>query len=467
MGACKRPGLPPEPSVAADRARTTRRCLIRSTSDVPGRSDLGSQGVVRELAVGRRSRSYESRGLAACEDDALMLAIERFTWVNCPRAQLVATFRLYRRRMAAEDPEVGDISASWRRVVPVLLGLIAGMTVAAVFVRRQLLAFVKRARPYVRRPASTRSPALIVNRWSGDGKAERFGLADAAERAGIRVIMLERGDDITQLAADAIDAGADAIGAAGGDGSLGLVAGVAIERDVPFFCIPVGTRNHFALDLGLDRDNPLTALDAIRDGEEILIDHCLAGDRTFLNNVSFGVYAEAVHRDEYRQHKEQTIAQVLREMRAGETSGTAVRFEGPAGGRAERTAMTIVSNNPYVFSGAPDFGRRLRLDTGGLGVSSLAEGTDVHGTKRVATRDWVAERLVLESDGPILAGLDGEAVVLESPLELVIKPRGLRVLVPAGTKPGYVPPREAFAAELIGLAHLAGVPGSLEGAVDG
>ncbi len=331
--------------------------------------------------------------------------------------------------------------------------------------RRQLMALAKRAKPYVRQPAKPSSPALIVNRWSGDGKAERFGLAEAAEGAGIRVIMLERGDDIVQLAKDAIDAGADAIGAAGGDGSLGLVASVAIERDVPFFCIPVGTRNHFALDLGLDRDHPLTALDAIRDGEEIRIDYGLAGGRPFLNNVSFGVYAEAVHRDEYRENKERTIAEVLSEMGAGEDSGTALRFAGPQGGRAERTAMTLVSNNPYVYAGPPDYGRRLRLDDGRFGISAMAQGTDVHGTTGAATRHWEADRLVLEADGPILAGLDGEALTFESPLELVMKPRGLRVLVPAGTKPGYVPPRETFAAELLGLASLAGVPGAVEGAV--
>jgi diacylglycerol kinase family enzyme len=136
-----------------------------------------------------------------------------------------------------------------------------------------------------------------------------------------------------------------------GDGSLGLVAGVAIERDVPFFCVPVGTRNHFALDLGLDRENPLTALDAIGNGEEVLVDYGLAGDRPFLNNVSFGIYAEAVHRDEYRENKEQTIVEVMREMRAGEDSGMAIRFTTPDGAQAERTAMTMVSNNPYVFSG--------------------------------------------------------------------------------------------------------------------
>lgn len=366
--------------------------------------------------------------------------------------------------MVVADPPVVSGAAPRRLFLPVLLGLTAGTAVAAVFMRRQLMALATRAKPYVRRPMTTSNPALIVNRWSGDGKAERFGLAEAAERAGIRVIVLERSDDIVQLAKDAIDAGADAIGAAGGDGSLGLVAGVAIERDVPFFCIPVGTRNHFALDLGLDRDNPLTALDAIRDGEELRIDYGLAGDRPFLNNVSFGVYAEAVHRDEYRENKEQTITEVLREMRAGEDRGTAVRFEGPHGGHAERTAMTMVSNNPYVFSGPPDFGRRLRLDGGRLGISTMAQGTDADGAAGTATRHWGAEQLVLESDGPILAGLDGEALAFESPLVLAIKPRGLRVLVPAGTKPGYVPPREAFAAELLGLARLAGVPGAIDGA---
>jgi diacylglycerol kinase family enzyme len=347
-----------------------------------------------------------------------------------------------------------------------------GVVMSAFFVRRGLLALGARAMPYVRRGARVSNPALIVNRWSGDGKAVEFGLADAARDAGIRVIMLERGDDITRLARGAVDAGADAIGAAGGDGSLGLVAGVAIERDVPFFCVPVGTRNHFALDLGLDRENPLTALDAIGNGEEVLVDYGLAGDRPFLNNVSFGIYAEAVHRDEYRENKEQTIVEVMREMRAGEDSGMAIRFTTPDGAQAERTAMTMVSNNPYVFSGPPDHGRRLRLDSGMLGISTAAEGTAVDGRTGARVRHWEADRLLLESDAPIVAGLDGEALTFDSTLELVIRPRGLRVLVPAGTKPGYVPPREAIAAGLIGLARLAGVPGTGdagtgEGDIDG
>jgi diacylglycerol kinase family enzyme len=353
------------------------------------------------------------------------------------------------------------------RLLPVLLGFAAGAVLSAIFLRRQIAALAVRAKPYIRRGSAVSNPALIVNRWSGDGKAEHYGLADAARIAGIRVIMLERGDDITQLARDAIEAGADAIGAAGGDGSLGLVAGVAIEHDVPFFCIPVGTRNHFALDLGLDRDNPLTALDAIRDGEEILIDYGLVGGRPFLNNVSFGIYAEAVHRDEYRENKEKTITEVISEMRAGEDSGSAISFTTPDGAQAERTAMTMVSNNPYVFSGPPDYGRRLRLDTGMLGISAAAHGTAMDGRTGSRVRHWEADRLLLESDAPILAGLDGEAMTFNSTLEVVMRPRGLRVLVPAGTKPGYVPTREALAAGLIGLARLAGVPGADDPDADG
>jgi diacylglycerol kinase family enzyme len=367
----------------------------------------------------------------------------------------------------AEDTTVALARTARTRLLPVAIGMTAGAAIAAVFMRRQLLALAMRAQPYVRRRSRISHPALIVNRWSGDGKAERFGLVDAARDVGIKVIMLERGDDITELAREAIDAGADAIGAAGGDGSLGLVAGVAIERDLPFFCIPVGTRNHFALDLGLDRDNPLTALDAISNGEEVLIDYGLAGDRPFLNNVSFGVYAEAVHRDEYRENKERTIATVLREMEAGNDNGTAIRFTTPQGAHAERTAMTIVSNNPYVFSGRPDYGRRLRLDTGTLGITVVARGTSVDGTTGAGIRQWAADHLRLESDQPILAGLDGEALTFESPLDLVVRARGLRVLLPVGTKPGYVPPREALAAELVGLARLAGVAGGDEGELDG
>lgn len=362
-----------------------------------------------------------------------------------------------------------DLTFTERRQIGRLLGIavgasfVAGLAAAAVFWRRQVRALVSRARPYVRKRNRVESPALIINRWSGDGKAEKTGLAKAAAKTGLKTIMLERGDDLTELAHDAISGGADAIGMAGGDGSLGLVAAVAVERGVPFFCIPVGTRNHFALDLGLNRNDPLSALEALMDGEEILIDYALANGRTFLNNMSFGVYAQAVHKDEYRANKASTLAEMVSEAAMKAESQAPLRYVTPDGRRHERAPLLLVSNNLYKYSGYPDYGRRLRLDSGRLGVgavTSLPEDADVASLSLDQLRtlhEWETTSYRIESDEPILAGVDGEALTFESPLNISIRPKGLRVLVPAGTRPGWVPPREVVAAKLLDLAHTSGL----------
>ena len=343
-----------------------------------------------------------------------------------------------------------------------VLAFLVGVTVAGAFWRKQLKALIVRSEAYSRKRARVDSPALIINRWSGDGKAEKYGLAAAARKVGVRTIMLEPGDDLTQLAHDAISAGADAIGMAGGDGSLGLVAAVAIERGVPFFCIPVGTRNHFALDLGLDRNDPLSALEALADGEEILIDHGVVGGRLFLNNVSFGVYAQAVHQDRYRANKEETLFDVVSEAAADREAQSKLRYVTPDGRTHEHAPLLLVSNNTYRYSGPPDFGQRLRLDSGKLGVgaiTNLPEGTDVS-TMRLdqlrSMHQWETTSFRIDSEEPILAGVDGEALEFGAPLDLLIRPQGLRVLVPAGTEPGYVPVGEAVAARILDLANLAG-----------
>ena len=366
-------------------------------------------------------------------------------------------------RMSSKNGDSNSTPAVWAFRAVLLAALSAAVLVAIVAVlRRRKDMFARGAEPYFRRSARPSKPALIVNRWSGGGKAEQFGLSAAAEEAGIHVVLLEPGDDIVQLATDAVAGGADAIGAAGGDGSLGLVAGVAVESDVPFFCVPVGTRNHFALDLGLDRDNPLDALAAITDGEELMIDIGMAGDRPFLNNVSFGIYAEAVHRAEYRDNKEQTLAQVADEFQRGEDSAGRLRFAGPDGGQAERVAMTLVSNNPYLYSGPPDFGRRTTLDSGSLGISAAGEGKRVDGRSATAIKNWEAPSLTIDADGPIKAGLDGEAVEFVPPLELCIRARALRVLVPRGTRPGYKSIGQTLRAGLDDLVELAGIPSVLK-----
>jgi diacylglycerol kinase family enzyme len=249
---------------------------------------------------------------------------------------------------------------------------------------------------------------------------------------------------------------------AGGDGSLGLVAGVAAERDVPFFCVPVGTRNHFALDLGLDRDDPLSALDALVDGDELRIDYGTVGDRVFLNNVSLGVYAAAVHRETYRGDKVRTIATVLTDAVEDPTMVEGLHdLEGPNGERYNRVPMVLISNNRYSFAGPPDYGRRARMDAGVLGIAAATSLPNPETVARITLRDlpgwheWEDVHLRIKTDDDeALTGVDGEALSFPSPLDIEIRHRGLRVLVPAGVRPGYLPPGEAIAARLFDIAAI-------------
>jgi len=365
-----------------------------------------------------------------------------------------------------DDGITADGGTGNRRAVLVFgIAFALGAAAAGIFWRRQVRALVLRAVPYARRKDRISHPVLIINPWSGDGKAERYGLAEAAADAGIETIMLRRGDDLAELAGRAIAGGADAIGMAGGDGSLGIVAGVAAEHEIPFFCVPVGTRNHFALDLGLDRDDPVSALDAIRDGDEILVDYAVAGDRPFLNNVSFGLYAQAVHQDGYRENKLATLAATLAKDATDVDARESLRFTTPDGRTHEHAFLLLIANNPYVYSGHPDYGRRMRLDGGTLGIDAITDPPSGDAAN-MALRDiramhrWEAPSYRIESDGEIHVGLDGEAVGFESPLEIAIHPGGLRVLVPSGTEPGYVPAGAAAAANLLDLGETIGIGAS-------
>ena len=355
-----------------------------------------------------------------------------------------------------------------RLVVALVVAFVCGLALAGAFWRRQVQALIVRYTPYERRLVRVASPALIINEWSGDGKAERVGLGEAARKAGVRTVVLQPDDDLAALAHDLVSGGADAIGMAGGDGSMAAVAAVAMERDVPFFCVPVGTRNHFALDLGLDRDDPLAALEALTDSEEILIDCGSANGRLFVNNVSLGVYAQAVHHGFYREQKVSTLAETVAAAMVDIEEQAPVSFVTPDGGRHERAPLLLISNNPYRYSGYPDFGRRVRMDTGRLGVGAVtnlpidADIATVTLQQLQGMYEWEAVSYRVESEEPILAGVDGEAVTFDSPLNLTIRHKQLRMLVPAGTQPGYVRPGEAAAASFLDVA---GATGLVESAI--
>jgi len=292
------------------------------------------------------------------------------------------------------------------------------------------------------RPARARSGVLLINPKSGGGKAERFDLPGEARKRGIRAVVLERGDDLLELAEQALSDGADVIGMAGGDGSQALVATVAMRHNVPHVCIPAGTRNHFALDLGLDRDDVIGALDAFTDGVERRIDLARVNEHVFVNNASLGVYAEVVQSDAYRDAKLETWTKMLPELLGPGAPPIDLEFEGPDGTEITDAPLVLVSNNPYQLTSLAGAGTRARLDTGRLGLvaaritaaSDIAEFVMLE-TIGQAQRfhglvEWSEVRFEVRSSSPVAVGLDGEALMLEPPLQFVSLPGALRVRVP-------------------------------------
>src|SRR5215204_2734766 len=176
-----------------------------------------------------------------------------------------------------------------------------------------------------------RRPVLFINPRSGDGKAERYRLASEARARGIGTVRLQPGDDLAELVRRAVDDGADALAMAGGDSSQAVVAAAAADAGLPYACIPSGTRNHFALDLGVDRDDVVGALDALVNGGEHRVDLAEVNGRVFVNNVSLGVYAEAVQRAGYRDAKLRTLLDTVPDAVGPDGEKFELRWRGPGG----------------------------------------------------------------------------------------------------------------------------------------
>jgi hypothetical protein len=299
-------------------------------------------------------------------------------------------------------------------------------------------------------------PVLFFNPKSGGGKAERFGLAEEARARGIEPIELTPGTDLRELARRAVDDGADALAMAGGDGSQAIVADVAAEVDLPYACVPAGTRNHFALDLGVDRDDVVGALDAFVDGGERRVDLAEVNGRCFVNNVSLGLYAEAVQRPGYREAKLRTLLDTVPDILGPEGSGLDLSWKGPGGHEHRSGAAVLVSNNLYRLGTPVGSGTRPRIDDGLLGIT-IAASPAGSGEGRLAQRpwrEWSAPEFEVNSQSDVPAGIDGEAVTLQPPLRFRIRPKVLRVRI-ARTHPGASPSAVAPVGLLKGVAALA------------
>ncbi|WP_407661322.1 diacylglycerol/lipid kinase family protein [Frankia nepalensis] len=335
--------------------------------------------------------------------------------------------------------------------VLVLVGLLfaSGGTARAAFGRH-------RPKGAVVGPA--RRGVLLVNPRSGGGAAERHRLVERAAQRGVEVVILTPGSDLRTLAERAADAGADVLGMAGGDGSQGLVADVARRRGMAFVCVPAGTRNHFALDLGLDRSDVAGALDAFGTAIEQRVDLGQVGDRVFVNNVSLGVYAEIVQSDSYRDAKVSTAAALLPDLLGPGRTPPDLRFTA--------ADVLLVSNNPYHLHSLGGLGTRPRLDSGQLGLVALRVDRARDLPTLVALESmgaintfhgfhqWNSPTVRVDAARPVSVGVDGEALRLAPPLQLRCLPGAVRVRVPRHA-PGVPAPRPGIWGTVPALIRIA------------
>jgi diacylglycerol kinase family enzyme len=267
------------------------------------------------------------------------------------------------------------------------------------------------------------APVLFVNPRSGDDRPSAEELVAEARARGVGVHVLGEGEDVEALAREA---DADVLGIAGGDGSLAPVAGVAIERGLPFVCIPFGTRNHFARDLGLDRDDPIAALGAFVEGRERRVDVGRYGDRLFLNNVSLGDYAQLVHRREEHRRRREALARARAWLILLRDRGSPPVFS--IDGEPVQARIVLVANNAYSLD-VLSLGERERLDDGRLHLYVAGGLTPGTWEERAGTRFSVDTPL-----GHARAAVDGEPAELDTPVEFRIEPRALHVLLPPDTE---------------------------------
>jgi diacylglycerol kinase family enzyme len=350
---------------------------------------------------------------------------------------------------------IGFVGDHWLDLL-VLIGLLALFGAAGRYAVRCERATSHKVHTRPQRVSPARTGVLIINPNSGGGKAKRFNLPEEARKRDVEPVELRRGDNLRGLATRAIADGADVIGMAGGDGSQATVASVAMRHDVAHVCVPAGTRNHFALDLGLDRDDVVGALDAFTDGMERRIDLASVNDCPFVNNASLGVYAQVVQADAYRDAKLGTWRRMLPEMLGPDAGPIGIQFEGPEAEDWSDAALVVVSNNPYQLNRLSGAGTRPRLDTGRLGILAAR----VRGARDVATLatfgslgqsrrfrglvEWSCREFEVRAGESIAVGLDGEALLLTPPLQFVSLPGALRVRVPRNA-PGVSPAGAAVA----------------------
>ncbi len=333
----------------------------------------------------------------------------------------------------------------------VVFGLIAAYVMLLNYLREKYWQEKRLAGKRSQSPVNFNKPYLIINPKSGNGRAIKAGIDKLALERGIEVYITKKGDNIESLVRNAAKQGADMLGVSGGDGTIGAVAKVAIEFNLPLVVLPGGTRCHFARDIGLDPERIVDALEGFN-GVERKIDAGKINDRIFLNNASFGLYADIVDHDEYRDHKVETTRKVLQEILGGERKPYSLKFKDNNSEPHNRAVQVFIGVNPYETMNLLELGHREKLDTGKLQITALTRLDDATirrlmnlfsfkrqlGSGTAGTiMQWTAKEFTIGSrQKQLAAGVDGERESYKTPVKISIMPKSLTLMVPAeGARP--------------------------------
>ncbi|HST42784.1 MAG TPA: diacylglycerol kinase, partial [Conexibacter sp.] len=210
-------------------------------------------------------------------------------------------------------------------------------------------------------------------------------------------------------------------------------------------------------------DDVVGALDAFVDGGERRVDLAEVNGRVFVNNVSLGLYAQAVQRRGYREAKLRTLLDTIPEVLGPDGGGLDLRWRGPGGHEHAYGAAILVSNNRYRLGRAVGSGTRPSIDDGLLGITIAGAPTGRGSRRRMPQRpwrEWTAPVFEVDAGHPVPAGVDGEATQLQPPLRFRIRPGVLQVRI-ARQHPGASPSAalpEGIAQAATALARIAFQP---------
>jgi diacylglycerol kinase family enzyme len=289
---------------------------------------------------------------------------------------------------------------------------------------------------------------VIVNRGGGSADGAEPRIREAFEGTGVDldVRLVEPGELDRHCAEVAEAKGADALVAAGGDGTISTAAGAVADTGFPLGILPMGTLNHFARDAGIPLDLKEAAA-AIAAGRTRRVDAAEVNGRVFVNNSAVGFYPMLVR---HREAQQRQLGRTKRRAMLVAAGRAMWRFSSRrltlriAGMKAPvETPLLFVGNNKYE-TGLLSLGQRTAIDRGELclyaplarsrmGFAWLSLRAVVGRPDRqddFLTLEGVEEVEIDARRHSLIVAVDGEAMPMETPLRYRIRKGAITLILP-------------------------------------